>query len=308
MVEALTVFQRTPCWIMPRFDWATSRIERSALVRLPLLRKAVRLAQYLMYESYGTFQLRRQPLHHPVRGGRPGAPERQAHDRATRAKLTPSYRIGCKRAAVSSNYLPAFNKPNVDLVTTGIDHVERDAVVTADGVRHEVDTLVLATGFTLLHGLSEKIIGVGGRSLADVYRERPQSYLGVSVSGFPNLIVTSGPFAGAGNQSFLYMLEAQFAYAADTLRTMRQRGVATFDVNPHTQDLFVDEAERRSAGTVWLNGGCSGYYTTADGTRNSGLWPHWSFNYRRRTRRFDPDQYHLSPTRRPVPALAEEIA
>jgi cation diffusion facilitator CzcD-associated flavoprotein CzcO len=249
-----------------------------------------------MYESYGTLNFVDNRFAALFEAVARGYLRWQVRDRDLRDKLTPAYRMGCKRAAVSSNYLPTFSKDNVELVTAAIDHIETDAIVTTDGRRHRVDTLVLATGFTLLNKLTENVIGIGGQSVAACYRVRPQSYLGVSMSGFPNLFVTSGPFAGAGNQSFLYMLEAQFAYIADALATMRERGVATFDVRPQVQADFVADAERRSADTIWLNGGCKSYYTTPDGKRNAGLWPDWSFNYRRRTRRFDADQYQLSTT------------
>jgi hypothetical protein len=101
-----------------------------------------------------------------------------------------------------------------------------------------------------------------------------------------------GPFAAAGNQSALFMLESQMSYIVDALRTMRERGAGTVEVREEVQDAFVSLAEQRSRDTVWLTGGCRSYYQTPDG-RNSGLWPDWSFQYRRRTRRFDAEAYEL---------------
>ncbi|OBB16086.1 monooxygenase [Mycolicibacterium setense] len=303
LVGHLRVFQRTPCWIMPRFDWHTSPAERR-LARVRVLRKSIRALQYALYESYGTFNFIDNRFAYLFEAVARTYLRLQVPDAGLRRKLTPTYRIGCKRAAVSSNYLPTFTRPNVELVTDGIQEIQQDCVVTADGTEHRVDVIVLATGFGLRHRMADEIVGVGGRTLADAYDARPQGYLGTAVSGFPNLLFTSGPFGGAANQSFIYMLESQFGFIVDALTRMRRDRIATLEVNAQAQENFVLEAERRSENTIWLKGGCSGYYTTADGKRNAGLWPDWSFNYRRRTRRFDPDDFDLDLR----PAIAARTA
>ena len=101
-----------------------------------------------------------------------------------------------------------------------------------------------------------------------------------------------GPYAAAGNQSALYMIENQVRYIVDAVRTMREQNIAIVEVTGGAQDAFLDEVEARSQNTVWVNGGCRSYYQTPDGG-NAGLWPNWSFEYARRTRRFDPDAYEL---------------
>ncbi len=292
VVSELRVFQRTPCWIMPRFDWRTSAAEHR-LAGIPLLRKSIRALQYALYESYGTFNFIDNRFAYAFEAVARTYLRLQVPDAAVRRKLTPAYRIGCKRAAVSSTYLPAFNYSNVELVTDSIQEIQPEGIVTVDGVTHPVDVIVLATGFTLRHRMADEIIGRDGRTLASAYDGRPEGYLGTAVSGFPNLLFTSGPFGGAANQSFIYMLESQFGFIVDALTRMRRDGITAIDVKPQAQEDFVAEAEHRSADTIWLNGGCSGYYTTPDGKRNAGLWPDWSFNYRRRTRAFDPADFEL---------------
>jgi hypothetical protein len=141
---------------------------------------------------------------------------------------------------------------------------------------------------------AERFVGRDGRSVGDLYAERPQSYNGTCLAGFPNYFMFLGPFGAAGNQSALYMLEAQMAYIVDAVSTMRARGARTVEVRPEVQEAFVTEAEERSVDTVWLQGGCRSYYQTADG-RNAGLWPSWSFEFRRRTKRFDVEAYELEP-------------
>ncbi|HZZ51858.1 MAG TPA: NAD(P)/FAD-dependent oxidoreductase [Pseudonocardia sp.] len=300
------VFQRTPCWIMPRFNprsgWA-GRILR----RLSPVRAIEQAVQYALYESYGTFNFIDPRFAGAFEAVARMQLRRQVPDPGLRAELTPDYRIGCKRAAVSSNYLPAFSKPNVALVTEGRAEITEHGIRTDDGRQHEVDTIVWATGFSMVNSTARRIVGRNDSSLADVYEQRPQSYLGVSVAGFPNLFLTSGTFGGAGNQSFLYMLESQFAYIVDALRTMREKNIAVVDVTEDAQEKFVQEAEKRSAATIWLTGGCNGYYTTPDGTRNAGLWPDWSFNYRRRLTHFHHAAYEVRTADVTVPSTAPEV-
>jgi cation diffusion facilitator CzcD-associated flavoprotein CzcO len=123
--------------------------------------------------------------------------------------------------------LPSLTRPNVDVITDSIAEVREHAVVTADGTEHEVDTIILGTGFDVPHRASERFFGRDGRSIGDIYKQRPRSYNGTCVAGFPNLFMFFGPFAAAGNQSALYMLESQMAYIVDALRVFRDRGVRT---------------------------------------------------------------------------------
>ncbi len=136
---------------------------------------------------------------------------------------------------------------------------------------------------------------MNGITYADLYRKAPQSYLGMAVAGFPpNFFNTLGAFGAVGNQSVIYMIEAQVKYIVDAVSTMRRRGLTRVEVRDDVQDRFVDEMNRRSDGTVWLTGGCdTSYYHTADG-KNAGLYPGWSFEYKRRVEKFDSDAYTVS--------------
>ena len=294
-VGKLTVFQRTPPWILPRLDRRTSRIERELLRRVPILQKLQRGALYASVESLGLVILVNRRFRHGFEALGRWQLRRQVKDPELRAKLTPDYVIGCKRAILSDSYLPALTRENVEVVTSAVTEVRGNTVVAADGSEHEVDTIIFGTGFDVPSRGADRIRGRHGRSILEVYNERPQSYLGTAIAGFPNFFMMLGPFSGAGNQSALYTLESQMAYITDALQTMEQRGAGVVEVRADVQEAFTDFAERRSADTVWLQGGCSSYYTTPDGTKNAGLWPGWSFDFRRRTRRFDAEQYELEP-------------
>ena len=130
---------------------------------------------------------------------------------------------------------------------------------------------------------TERIFGAGGANLASVYDRRPQSYKGMTFTGFPNFFLFLGAFSIPGNQSAIYVIEAQTRYIVDAIRTMRGRRATRVEVRAERQEAFVSRSEERSVGTVWLEGGCRSYYQTPDG-RNAGLWPDWSFRYAKETR------------------------
>ena len=149
--------------------------------------------------------------------------EKQVADPELRAKLTPSYVMGCKRILPSNDWYPALQQPNVELVTDGIREIRPEGIVTADGRLHEVDTIVLATGFKVTDiSLAHRIRDANGVSMADTWKGSPQAYLGTSVAGFPNLFFITGPNTGLGHNSLLFMIEAQLSYVLDALRQMRR--------------------------------------------------------------------------------------
>ncbi|WP_405484180.1 flavin-containing monooxygenase [Nocardia sp. NBC_00511] len=293
LVSKLLLVQRSAPWIVPRMDRRTLPLERLLLRRLPLAQKAIRGGWYAAIEGFGLISLVDKRFRHPYEALGHLQLRRQVRDPLLRKTLTPDYVIGCKRAIFSDAYLPALDQPNVEVVTSGVAEVRAHSIVLSDGTEHAVDTIVFGTGFTSIPTAYARYVGRDGRSIADLYHEQPQSYLGAAVAGFPNFFCTLGPFGAAGNQSAIYMIESQITYIVDALKVVRDSGFARIELRPAVQDEFLAEMDRRSADTVWLTGGCQSYYTTADG-RNAGLYPNWSFEYRRRTRRFDADSYEMS--------------
>ncbi|MER7449207.1 NAD(P)/FAD-dependent oxidoreductase [Nocardia beijingensis] len=292
-VDRLLLFQRSAPWIVPRMDRHTLDLERRLLRRIPLAQRAIRGGFYAAIEMFGLISLVDQRFRHPYEALGRLQLLRQVRDRDLRRKLTPDYVIGCKRAIFSDTYLPALDQPNVDVLTQPIAEVRPHSILLRDGSEHAVDTIIFGTGFTSIPTAYERYVGRDGRTLAQLYRERPQSYLGVAVAGFPNFFCTLGPFGAAGNQSAIYMIESQIAYIVDALRTARSRGTRRIEVRPAAQADFVAEMARRSSSTVWLTGGCQSYYQTPDGL-NAGLYPNWSFEYRQRTSRFDAEAYEVA--------------
>lgn len=292
-VARLLLFQRSAPWIVPRLDRPTLGLERLLLRRIPLAQRAIRGGWYAAIEGFGLISLVDKRFRHPYEALGRLQLLRQVRDPALRKTVTPDYIIGRKRAIFSDAYLPALDRPNVEVITDTIAEVRPRSIVLRDGTEHPVDTIIFGTGFTSIPSAYHRYVGRHGPSIADLYHREPQSYLGATVAGFPNFFCTLGPFGAAGNQSAIYMIESQIAYIVDALRLMRDNAITRIELRPEVQDEFLDEMDRRSADSVWLTGGCQSYYTTADG-RNAGLYPNWSFEYRWRTRRFDAASYAVT--------------
>ena len=293
-VGRLHLFQRTPPWVIPHTDHPVAVGMRDLYRRLPVLQKISRAGIYAIRESlaFGITRDRRW-LKATELNARLHL-RRQVPDPKLRARLTPDYEIFCKRIILSSRWYPAIQAPNVDLVGSGIAEVREHSVVDGDGVEREIDTLIYATGFKPAElPIAERIRGSDGSSLAEVWHGSPQAYLGTTVAGFPNLLFFYGPNTNLGHSSIVYVLESQFAYALDALHTMRQLGAAEFEVRPEVQEVYNEELQERLADSVWNTGGCGSWYFDRNG-RNSIQWPGFTFEYRRRTRRFDAESYRLA--------------
>jgi cation diffusion facilitator CzcD-associated flavoprotein CzcO len=182
----------------------------------------------------------------------------------------------------------------VELVTEGVREVTPSGIVSGDGRLHEVDTIVLATGFKVTDiTIANWIRDGNGVSMAEHWQGSPQAYLGTSVAGYPNLFFVTGPNTGLGHNSLLFMIEAQLTYILDALRQMRARGATRVEVRRDAQERFNARLQRRLARSVWNTGGCSSWYLDATG-RNTTIWPYFTWRFWRETRRFDPAPYMLT--------------
>jgi cation diffusion facilitator CzcD-associated flavoprotein CzcO len=292
----LHVFQRTPPWIMPHPDRPIGEREQRLYRRFPAAQRLVRGAIYWSRETFVLGFLHQRVMRLPERLARRHL-RHQVPDTALRAKLRPSYRMGCKRVLISNDYYPALTKPNVEVVTDGIREVRPGSIVTHDGTEREIDTIVFGTGFHVTDmPVAEIVRGRDGRTLAEHWQGSPQAHRGTSIAGFPNLFMLVGPNTGLGHNSIVFIIESQVRYVLDCLRVMDERGVASVDVRPEAQAAFNEEVQRSMRGTVWTSGGCASWYLDANG-RNTTLWPGSSWSFRTATRRFDPADYVLTARR-----------
>jgi cation diffusion facilitator CzcD-associated flavoprotein CzcO len=290
-VRQLHVFQRSPPWILPKPDRDIAARERKRFERFPLLQRLWRWWQFWVHELSGagffvTFSvmafgqwLARRYLGTAV------------PDPALRARLTPAYKMGCKRILVSSDYYPALLRPNVELVTERIQEIRPHSLVTADGRERPVDVLVFATGFEAAEAKPPfGVRGRGGLELVEAWRDGIEAYLGTAISGFPNLFLLVGPNTGLGHSSMVLMMESQIRYILDAVRALRSRGLKFVDVLRDVQRRYNVSIQKRLARTVWNTGGCLSWYRTRSG-KNTTLWPGFTAEFRWRTRRFDASNY-----------------
>jgi len=234
---------------------------------------------------------------------------RQVRDPELRARLTPSYSLGCKRILPSNEWYPALQEPNVELVTDPIAEIRPRSIVTAAGAEHEIDTIVLGTGFRVTtHPAFDLIHGRDGLSLGEVWRrDGMAAYKGTTVAGFPNLFVMTGPNTGLGHSSMVFMMESQFAYVLDALRTIDARGAAAVEPLPEAQAVYNAKLQAKLSGTVWNTGGCASWYLDARGC-NTTLWPGFTWQFRLATRRFDAGAYRvIARETAPAPAAAARV-
>jgi cation diffusion facilitator CzcD-associated flavoprotein CzcO len=208
----------------------------------------------------------------------------QIKDPKLRAALTPNYELGCKRVLVSSDFYPALEKPNVELVTERIAEVREHSIVTQDGRERPVDLLIHGTGFRATEPMiGIRLVGRGGVEIHDAWRERMSAFLGVTVSGFPNFFILLGPNTGLGHNSVVLMIEAQVRYVMSCLELMRRRGQKVMHLRPESQKRFVEDIMQRMGRTVWQTGGCRSWYQDQKTGENTTLWPGSVVGYMRRT-------------------------
>ncbi|MCG5433336.1 NAD(P)/FAD-dependent oxidoreductase [Mycobacterium sp. MYCO198283] len=293
----LTVFQRTPAWVMPRLDRTLGRVEKALYRRIPLVQRAVRALVYGYREIYLAALAHLTWLLPLVQLVAKGLLRRQVPDPTLRKALTPDFTIGCKRILLTNDWLPTLSRADVDVVTSALTEVTPTGVIDGAGTHHEVDTIIFATGFTPTEPpVAHLLTGTGGDTLAAHWAGSPSAHLGMTVAGFPNLFLMYGPNTNLGHSSIVYMLESQAAYLAAALATMRAEGLASVDVRPEAQAAYNAWVDDALEGTVWNSGGCSSWYLDSRG-RNSVMWPTFTFKFRSRTKTFDLANYRTRTTR-----------
>ncbi|MCX5056473.1 MULTISPECIES: flavin-containing monooxygenase [unclassified Streptomyces] len=293
-VARLTLFQRTPPWVMPRVDRAISGAERALHRALPFTSRVRRGLLWGMRE----LQVQAFTKHPDELGFIEQLAKRNMaraiKDPALRAKLTPDYRIGCKRILLSSAYYPALARPNVDVVASGLSEIRGSTVVAADGTEAEVDAIIFGTGFHVTDmPIADRVVGADGRTLAEAWKGGMEALRGASAAGFPNWMTIIGPNTGLGNSSMILMIESQLNYMADFVRQLGVLGGrAALDARPGAVAAWNRRVQERMKRTVWNTGGCTSWYLDASG-RNTTIWPGTTTEFRRATRQVDLTEYEL---------------
>ncbi|MEV5280005.1 NAD(P)/FAD-dependent oxidoreductase [Streptomyces sp. NPDC051994] len=293
-VDRLTLFQRTPPWVMPRMDRAITGVERWLHRQLPFTGAARRQLLWGIRELQVSAFTKRPNELGLVESLAKANMARAIKDPALRAKLTPDYRIGCKRILLSSTYYPALAEPNVDVVASGLAEVRGSTLVAADGTETEVDAIVFGTGFHVTDmPIADRVVGADGHTLADAWKGGMQSLRGATAAGFPNWMTIIGPNTGLGNSSMILMIESQLSYMADYLRQLNVLGgKVALAARPSAVGAWNRRVQERMKRTVWNTGGCTSWYLDASG-RNTTIWPGTTSEFRRATREVDLGEYEV---------------
>ncbi|MBV9512858.1 MAG: NAD(P)/FAD-dependent oxidoreductase [Mycobacteriaceae bacterium] len=285
----LTVFQRTPIWVSPRFDFPYTSEQHELFERDPGAAQKIRDDAFDAYES-SSFDVDAAQTREATELAHSYL-LRKVADPALRAKLLPDYPLGCKRPLMSRDWFPTFALPHVHLETSPIVGFTEHGLRTADGAERRVDTVIYGTGFTASDYLSSlDVYGSGGRRLHDDWSDGAEAYLGTLVAGYPNLFMLYGPNTNGVN-SILYIHEVQTSLVRRLLDVGTSIGASTIEVRREAQDAYNAEVQAAMAGKVWL-ANCNNYFRHPSGKVVTQL-PFSGKTFAERTRNVILEDYHL---------------
>jgi len=284
------LFQRTANWVLPKEDDPFSDDQLEYFRANPDVTEAMRREIFEGIDNGTAFtnakvraELEAEAL----------AQIEAVEDPAVRAKLVPDHPWGCKRPLFSNFYYPAFNRPNLQLVTDPIDRITPTSVVTVDGTEREVDTLILATGFETTKYLSAiEVTGRDGLNIRDAWQDGAQAYMGITTAGFPNLFMLYGP--NTNNGSIITMIEYQVDHALQHIQRIASENLAWVDIKPEPMATYNAKIQRDIEGIEPWQAGCNSYYRSPSG-RVVTQWPHSMSTFKHQVETLDPDVYEVAP-------------
>lgn len=270
----VVVFQRTAQWIMPQENPAYREDEKASFRANPQIMGQIRAGTERRFVQ--NFSDAVTDIHSPqlkdIEAACRAYLEQEVLDPMLRERLRPSYRAACKRLVVSPDFYRAIQRPNAELVVANIECIERNGVRTREGHLHELDVLVLATGFRTDRFIRPtQVIGRDGLSLDEAWTPRPNAYLCVALPGFPNFFLLNGPNGPVGNFPLIEVAEIQMRYVLQLIERLRGGSSA---ISPTAASARTFEAARieQAKQTVWMSG-CRSWYLDASGI--PAAWP-WS--------------------------------
>jgi cation diffusion facilitator CzcD-associated flavoprotein CzcO len=274
-VGHLDLFQRTAQWIMPQLNPEYSEEEKAAFRQNPEQMAMLHdtLSQ-LFEESFASAVVDAEsPQIKMIEEACLTNLETNVVDPELRERLRPDYRAACKRLVISGDFYDAIQKPNAELVTAGIERVEPGGVRTVDGELHELDVLVLATGFRVDAFMRPmEVTGRNGVTLEKVWADRPVAYLAISIPDFPNLFMLNGPNGPVGNFSLIEVAELQFGYIMQLVDKLRSGECVEISASHEALDEWEAAREEAAQKTVWVTG-CRSWYLDDRGIPAAWPWP-----------------------------------
>ena len=291
-VGHLTVFQRTPAWVLPKKDKPTPEWRKKVFAKVPGAQRAYRNALYWALEARAVGfngHVKILPVAEKIVKRYLA---KKIPDPELRAKLTPDYRLGCKRVLQSNTYYPTFLRDNVTLSTDGVAEIVKDGVLDANGVKHEADIIIYGTGFHVIDAFDYlDVKGKDGTNLADQFREHgTETYMGMTIHKFPNLYFMLGPNTALGHNSVVFMIEQQTKFIIKMLDEMDKRGAVAAEATQEAQTEFNKEIQKLVEKGIWTQGGCTSWYLDSHG-KNRTIWPKFTFQYWWETRKVEAKDF-----------------
>lgn len=288
----LTLFQRTPGWVLPKWDRSIAGWEKWLMRTLPGLTTLRRLRTYLTLETLQFAQRRPKVMaliqHLGLRHLR-----RQVSNPEMRQALTPNFVLSCKRLLLSDTYYPALQADNARFVSRAVASVVADGILDTEGEHHPVDTLIWATGFDVNHPpVARHIYNAAGQALSDIWQDCPSAYRGTTVPGFPNLFVILGPNTGNGHTSVLIAAEAQARYLTQAIQHLERTGKRALDPTTEAHDAWNHAVHTALEPTVWQSGGCASWYQDGTG-KNHTIYPWSTLDLMNQLRQFQAVDYTI---------------
>lgn len=289
LVKQLTVFQRTPHWVLPKSDMPLPAAIQTVFKYLPVTQSLMRGSVYGIFESLNgglqsnvaMRQVQRIAEFHIKQG---------IKDPELRGKVTPNYVIGCKRILQSNEWYPALAQPNVEVVAAALSEVKDNRLFTSDGRCVEADVIILGTGFEVAEPpIAQRVFNRHGLSMSQVWQGSPEGYMGTMVADCPNGFLMFGPNIAVSSSAFI-IIEAQLAYIIDALKQAIQQNIQTIEVDPVRMARFNQRVQAALKTTVWNKGGCQSYFIDRNG-RNSTVWPWTTFKMRQQLSHFNLNEY-----------------
>lgn len=266
------LYQRTPQWIFPLPNRRYTRFTRWLFRRIPALsRLSYRAWQRAFESTFGTATVKPGFWRWFISSGcRLHA--RTIRDPELRRRFTPSDQPMCKRLVMGTGFYGLFKRPNVELVDEGIERVEAGGIVTRDGRLHELDVIVLATGFDA-HAFVRpmELVGPGGLRLSELWEGEPYGYRSVALPGFPNVFMLLGPHSPFGNQSIIMISETQINFVMQCIELWRRREIDAMSPSAEATARFNAEVRAAMPNTIWSSG-CKSWYIGKDGLPFAWPW------------------------------------
>lgn len=292
--DEVVVFSRTPPYVVPRGDRRYTAAERAEMLDADT---ADTERDRLLAEADTAFvqRLPASPEIDAIRDRALGHLHAQVPPGWLRESLTPQYEIGCKRILLSDDFYPTLLRENVVFEPDALESVTGSKARAVGGRRHDLDVLVMATGFQAARPpVARRVTGRSGELLADHWSDGMVSYASTTVSGFPNMFVLDGPNAALGHNSAIYMIETQIDYVLGALDHLV--GVSSLEVTAAAEDAYTREIARRSASTVWMTG-CHSWYLDTTSGRLTLLWPGTAASFRDHNGTFEVGPYVVDDAR-----------